>query len=135
LRFIGRSQTDLLIDPAQQMRYGYVSGNLLRWVDPLGFAKWTGTATNLAVAVGVGGTGSKYELSADDPVTGETVNVTVGSNLIVAGLGVNVSATVSEITFEDKNERPDPSVFMVGLSEALLLGELFLLDTPQAPTC
>lgn len=36
MRYIGRSQSDLLRDPAQQMRYGYVSGNALRWVDPLG---------------------------------------------------------------------------------------------------
>ncbi|MBU2863264.1 hypothetical protein KO489_05370 [Reinekea forsetii] len=36
MRYIGRSQSDLLKDPAQQMRYGYVSGNALRWVDPLG---------------------------------------------------------------------------------------------------
>ncbi|MDN3649149.1 RHS repeat-associated core domain-containing protein [Reinekea marina] len=36
MRYIGRTQSDLLKDPSQQMRYGYVSGNALRWVDPLG---------------------------------------------------------------------------------------------------
>lgn len=30
----------LLRDPAQQMRYGYVSGNPLRWVDPLGLISY-----------------------------------------------------------------------------------------------
>ncbi|MDN3649166.1 RHS repeat-associated core domain-containing protein [Reinekea marina] len=38
MRYIGRTQSDLLKDPSQQMRYGYVSGNALRWVDPLGLA-------------------------------------------------------------------------------------------------
>jgi len=36
LRYIGRSQSDLLREPAQQMRYGYTIGNPLRWTDPLG---------------------------------------------------------------------------------------------------
>ena len=39
MRYIGRSQSDLLRDPAQQMRYGYVSGNALRWVDPVGLCE------------------------------------------------------------------------------------------------
>ncbi|MFC3702784.1 RHS repeat-associated core domain-containing protein, partial [Reinekea marina] len=39
MRYIGRTQSDLLKDPAQQMRYGYVSGNALRWVDPLGLCE------------------------------------------------------------------------------------------------
>lgn len=101
----------LLRDPSQQMAYGYVAGNPLRWVDPMGLTTWTGTVKNVAVSVGVGGTGSQYELSAVDPETGETVNVTIGSNLIVLGAGINVGGAVSNVTFEDKNEKPDPEVF------------------------
>lgn len=77
----------------------------------MGLTTWTGTVKNVAVSVGVGGTGSQYELSAVDPVSGETVNVTIGSNLIVVGAGINVGGTASDVTFEDKNERPDPNVF------------------------
>lgn len=36
LRYIGKSQSDLLRDPAQQMQYGYVSRNPFVWIDPLG---------------------------------------------------------------------------------------------------
>ncbi|MDN3649163.1 RHS repeat-associated core domain-containing protein [Reinekea marina] len=50
MRYIGRSQGDLLKDPAQQMRYGYVSGNALRWVDPLGLCD-TGISQDQWVAM------------------------------------------------------------------------------------
>jgi len=36
LQYLGLQTEDLLVDPAQQLRYGYASGNPLRWVDPMG---------------------------------------------------------------------------------------------------
>jgi hypothetical protein len=36
MRFTGLNTTQLLSDPSQQMSYGYVSGNPLKWVDPWG---------------------------------------------------------------------------------------------------
>ena len=36
MQFAGLNTAQLLRDPAQQMAYGYVRGNPLRWVDPMG---------------------------------------------------------------------------------------------------
>lgn len=36
MRFTGLNTSQLLRDPSQQLAYGYVSGNPLTWVDPLG---------------------------------------------------------------------------------------------------
>jgi hypothetical protein len=36
MRFTGLNTDQLLNDPSQQMRYGYVSGNPSKWVDPWG---------------------------------------------------------------------------------------------------
>ncbi len=36
MQFSGLNTQQLLRDPAQQMAYGYVRGNPLRWMDPMG---------------------------------------------------------------------------------------------------
>ncbi len=71
MRYIGRSQNDLLRDPAQQMRYGYVSGNALAWVDPLGLVEvkdsghdWNRDSARLNVANVMSGNASESEIFA-----------------------------------------------------------------------
>jgi len=39
MRFTGLNTAQLLADPAQQMRYGYVAGNALSWVDLMGLCE------------------------------------------------------------------------------------------------
>lgn len=82
LRYIGRSQADLLRDPAQQMRYGYVSGNALRWVDPLGLEN---IMTVSAGGVAPGGTALSLASSFKSTIVADTPSAVVtGSATFVA---------------------------------------------------
>ena len=99
MRYIGRSQGDLLRDPAQQMRYGYVSGNALRWVDPTGLVDWgmvaegtiefaAGLAEGLvgAAAAAVGISATAVSVAAELPTLGaSTIGVVGGVTLTTAG--------------------------------------------------
>ncbi|MFC3851678.1 polymorphic toxin type 10 domain-containing protein [Salinispirillum marinum] len=69
----------LLRDPSQQMAYGYVSGNPLRWVDPMGLCGWFWSNLGSSVkSAAIGAAETALVLS-----TGAASSVSAG----LAGLG------------------------------------------------
>ena len=98
--------------------FTYVDNNPLRWVDPQGLTKWTGTIKSAGIVIGVGAGGMLIE------VTSECVN---GKRAHVKALGVGPgfgvgaklpkipegpSGTVSGATFDDfMINALDPGVF------------------------
>jgi RHS repeat-associated protein len=98
MRFIGRSQSDLLRDPAQQMRYGYVSGNALAWVDPLGLVTYF-----------IGGGGDKNDFWSIFTSGGQEYNANGTGNMGQTRDRMVAEGTVSNsdsvyVGYEDKDE-------------------------------
>ncbi|MBU2862891.1 RHS repeat-associated core domain-containing protein [Reinekea forsetii] len=87
MRYIGRTQSDLLKDPSQQMRYGYVSGNALRWVDPLGLCE----PKDIEIPPEEKG----FFESVIDTVVNYVMTEVEGELTVEAGYGIGVSGALS----------------------------------------
>lgn len=103
LRYIGRSQSDLLRDPAQQMRYGYSGGNPLTWADPLGLCYPEAHGVQpIVVAAGLetymNRDGSYYQVEVPNPNSGTAgvvgASVDIGGDIFGGFYGVAVSEQI-----------------------------------------
>lgn len=90
--------------------YAYVGGNPISYVDPLGLVKWNGTLFSLGVTAPFGAVYDAATLYSEC-VNGKRLSITVSAVGPAAGVGVRVSATVSDISFEDNQTTLDPNGF------------------------
>ncbi|TGG89387.1 hypothetical protein E4656_20015 [Natronospirillum operosum] len=75
----------LLRDPGQQMRYGYVSGNPLRWVDPMGLCGfWSGVGSAISGTASAVGSAIGSAASAVGSTAGSMASA-IGSASATAG--------------------------------------------------
>ncbi|WP_172400987.1 hypothetical protein [Vibrio sp. qd031] len=100
MRFTGLNTTQLLSDPSQQMSYGYVSGNPMRFVDPHGLF-----VVNLVGAVAGAGLDTIVQLGEiallDEKTLSGFDTVQVGINAVAgsvgAGIGTNITKLASKV--------------------------------------
>jgi hypothetical protein len=90
--------------------FAYVEGNPLSGIDPRGLVKWTGNLFSFAVSAPFGAIYNEATLYSEC-VNGKRLKIEVTGVGPAAGIGVKVSATVSEISFDDHNDTLDPSAF------------------------
>jgi RHS repeat-associated protein len=98
--------------------FGYVGGNPVRAIDPLGLVKWEGALTGVSAAAGPGG--GLYFFDMVSPCKcGKRARATGFASGVGAGLGgaigkykaPDLSLSGGAQGFEDANACPDPDVF------------------------
>lgn len=90
--------------------YAYVDGNPLRWKDPTGLVKWSGTGTSVAVVVGGGAVRYHYDL-VSECINGQRMRASIVAGGFALGAGAVATGTSGSAAFEDANTVPDASVF------------------------
>ncbi len=92
--------------------YGYVLGNPINFVDPIGLLAWRGTQTTTAAGEGGGAVRFKFTLESDCDENGNKANIEVVAGGTMLTLGIPMSFTYSrDVTFNDGKSQVDPSVF------------------------
>jgi RHS repeat-associated protein len=90
--------------------YGYVGGNPVSAVDPMGLIKWTGKGTTISADLGGGATRMTFHLTSEC-IGNQQATVDILAGGFTVGFGINVSATTGTVTFEDDNSTINPDVF------------------------
>jgi len=93
--------------------YAYVGGNPLYWTDPSGLLEWSGTSHSQGFVGPVGAVRTEYELTSPC-VNGQQSTVTVIAVGPAIGLGLRVSESRSNVSFEDHQSTIQPSIFNGG---------------------
>ncbi|MCJ2376896.1 hypothetical protein LNL84_08610 [Vibrio sp. ZSDZ34] len=95
MRFTGLNTAQLLNDPSQQLAYGYVSGNPLKWADPFGLATFDDFVDHLVTAGNVVGAAGQIVGGFAIAYGSGGLGITVG--IAVAAKGVdNLVAAITE---------------------------------------
>lgn len=89
--------------------YGYVSGNPLKFTDPRGLIKWSGSFGGGAIVDGVGGGVSRFSLTSEC-ACGKKITIKGYASFLSVGLGAKYTGTTSGSSFHDSLPCPDASV-------------------------
>src|SRR5450830_1349070 len=98
-----------------QTIYAYVNDNPVNYKDPKGLVKWNGNVFSAVVSAPFGAAYVEATLLSDC-VNGQRMRIEVTGVGPAAGVGVKLSATASEISFEDNNLTLDPFAFNGGFT-------------------
>jgi len=90
--------------------YGYVGGNPVGFVDPLGLTIWTGTSRSISTIYGGGAIRFRFDL-VSECVNNSQTSVSISAGGFALGGGAEFAGAGGKIVFEDNNVSPDTSVF------------------------
>lgn len=106
----------------------YVGGNPISNVDPQGLVKWNGTLFSFGVTAPFGAVYDEATLDSEC-VNGKRLSITISAVGPAASVGVKVSATVSDISFQDYQRTLDPNGFNGAFTTGTATGTFGALPT------
>ncbi len=90
--------------------YGYVGGNPISYVDPVGLLRWSGSFDSKAVTAPVGAGVADFTLKSKC-IDGKQATVEVVGIGPALGAGLKLSGSKGSIEFEDHKDSIQPNVF------------------------